>query len=433
MWKKFIKFKRKHRKLGMLLQCLLMTGLVVAFFGVLYWLFTTAIHAANSREFDEIMQTLVFLVIVVCMYQKQIENSLYNRYRKAKWEKNISGRKNAEKYDDLPHFGKLLNKSQVMRIIKNAEFSEYKTKRGEKLANVLVSEDDKWMCILDGYMPVDFICGYNEYRNELYSIDGGEICLPDEAKDSEIVHDIQAFFEDKGICYTYVPEHAEKRFNDALNVPRSEMDKADFSKVRYLWEKANATGRSSRKNNRYNPVDKKGNVSREIFESVLSDNEVFRTAEAVRQNKVTLSTYLNFNEYKNEFSICNGVAVLEELGYPQNKEGMDFLFDCLGDVDEAYFGIAVNVLLTFPEKMLQEKIEEEAELAYKEFDIVGMAGIMYLAQKLGYTIRYVEEIKKSQNAPTEEIRKFNPDKLPGFADGEIQKFNPSGLAYQEQL
>lgn len=77
---------------------------------------------------------------------------------------------------------------------------------------------------------------------------------------------------------------------------------------------------------------------------MLSDCSIHEIAESVRSGKDSLSNFLNFNDYLNEFSVCNGIEILKVLGYPENAQGIDFLFMCLGDVDEAYFTYAVELL-----------------------------------------------------------------------------------------
>jgi hypothetical protein len=345
-------------------------------------------------------------------------------------------------FNKLPHFGDMLNKRQVMKIIRRAKFQKYYTRDGKLLDHVKISDDDKWVCILGGYMPVDLICGYNPKNNELYSIDGGVIRLPRRAKKENIQAELNSFFEDRGICYTSMPKKANSRFNLFLNVPKSEIDKADFSKVRYQWEKATAAKDQKHSTEKYKPVSKKGKIRNDIFERVLSDKDVMATVKAVQQKKVELAYYMNFDEYKSEFSICNGVTLLEQLEYPENKEGIDFLFRCLGDVDEAYFGPAVDVLLDFPKNVLQEKLEEEARLAYENTDVVGLAGLIYFSKKINYEIKFIKELKDAQNAikfdPAKAnsvsgvVSKFDFDEIEAYGTSTAKGFSLGGMAYKEQ-
>jgi hypothetical protein len=314
----------------------------------------------------------------------------------------VTGNSNAEKYTDLPHFEKALNKGKVMKIIQNARFLPYTTKNGVVLNNIAVSDDDKWIYLLDGYLPVDLICGYNRKENVLYAIDGAMIKLPLKARTHGISNDIEAFFEDRGIFYTDKPRKAAKKFDESFDRPCDQLDKADFSRLRYMWEKASVSDKNGfwdnhGRNRKYNPVQN-GMVNTTIFERVLTDAEIAKTADAVRKKKVKLSQFLSFDEYSNEFSVCNGVELLDCLRYPDNMDGVDFLFRCLGDVDEAYFRSAVLLLKSYPRKMVCKRIEENVKLALENNDPVGLAGLMYFAQDINYEIKCVQDMETDMNS-----------------------------------
>ncbi len=314
----------------------------------------------------------------------------------------VTGNGKTERYTDLPHFEKALNKGKVMRIIQKASFSPYTTKDGVVLENIAVSDDDKWIYLLEGYLPVDLICGYNRKENVLYAIDGAMIKLPLKARTHGISSEIEAFFEDRGIFYTDKPRKAEKKFDDSFDRPCDQLDKADFSRLRYLWEKASVSDKNGfwgnhGRNKKYNPVQN-GEVNTTIFERVLTDAEIAKTADAVRKKQVRLSRFLNFEEYSNEFSVCNCVELLDSLRYPDNMEGVDFLFKCLGDVDEAYFRLAVLLLKSYPRKAVCRRIEENVKTALEKNDPVGLAGLMYFAQDIDYEIKCVQDMETDMNS-----------------------------------
>ncbi len=332
-----------------------------------------------------------------------------------------------EKYSELPHFEWKLDKEKVMSIINNAPFSPYMTRSGVALNNVLISDDDKWVCILGGYIPVDLICGYNAEKNVIYSIDDHEIELPKEAKDSEISMDLNTFFDDRGIFYTSMPEDAYSKYIDSTEMKFTHLDEADFSRVRYKWEKAVADMNSNKKGSKYQPVLEDGAISQDIFERVLSSKEIKKTESAIHKKEVKLSEYLDFKAYKNEFSVCNTIALLKKLEYPKNEEGLDFLFRCLRDVDEAYFLPAIDVIMKFPGRKIQAMLEENAERAYESMDVVGLAGLMYLAKKMQYKIRYVEEIRLNQAVAANQKADVQKQQTAE------QSFATGGMAYQEQI
>ena len=338
-----------------------------------------------------------------------------------------------EKYDELPHFGKLLKKDQVLEILSHSSFSSYKTKDGRELKNVLISEDDKWLCLFDGYMPVDMICGFNHRMNVLYTIDGGVIKLPFKAKLPHIRKEIESFFKDRGHYYDSKPRKAVEKFDAAYHRPLSSLDKADFSKLRYMWEKANADDKNGYLKNedsgkKYMPVFEDGQLNDAIFNRVLSDVEIARTADAIRKKKKYLAELLDFGKYSSEFCVCNTVAVLNYLRYPANSEGIDFLFKCLGDVDEAYFGMAVENLKDYPRGQLEKKIEKNVQLAFENSDVVGLGGLMFFAKEINYEIKYVEGMKETQTtAESDTALEFDFDELTTFGSEEVQ-----GFAYQKQ-
>ena len=351
------------------------------------------------------------------------------------------------KYDKLPHFEKMLGQDRAKEMIANENFGYYVSKSGRTSKHIKVSSSDKWVCILGGYFPTDLLCGYNKDLNELYTIDGMVIKLPKKARLSHVRTEIETFFEDRGSYYKAVPPKAGTEFNTALRGPRSRLSKADWGRVRYLWEKSMVS--SSRnywhnniRNERYRPVSKDGTISGTIFERVLSDRELASTTDAVRSKKVPLKRYLNFKEYQNEFCVCNCIELLNLLGHPKNAEGIDFLFDCLCDVDEAYFLMAVDALKQYPYRMSKPKIEENAQTAFEKGDVLKLAGVMYFAKEIGYEIEYIKQLKQNQkqdasvnNTATEAentIKEFELDEKELFGSAEVQRFNPGGVAYLEQ-
>ncbi len=83
-----------------------------------------------------------------------------------------------KKYGVLPHFENEMIEEKVMEIIGASEFLPYETRDGKTLKSIMVSEDEKWLCILGGYLPLDLICGYDAKKNELLAIDGAAVKLP---------------------------------------------------------------------------------------------------------------------------------------------------------------------------------------------------------------------------------------------------------------
>ncbi|WP_026665568.1 hypothetical protein [Butyrivibrio sp. FC2001] len=342
-------------------------------------------------------------------------------------------------YDKFPHFEKMLGKGKAEEMIARENFSNYVSKSGKKSRHIKVSRSDKWVCILGGYFPIDLLCGYNKRLNELYTIDGMVIKLPKKAWLPHVQSEIETFFEDRGKYYKSVPPKAGLEFNTALRGPRSRLSKADWGRVRYLWEKSIVSSshnywQNNNKNQRYRPISKDGAISTTIFERVLSDREIASTAAAVTGKRVPLTRYLDFKEYQNEFCVCNGVELLKVIGNPKNMEGIDFLFECLSDVDEAYFLMAVDVLKQYPRGMCEKKIEENAQIAFEQDEVLKLAGVIYLSKELGYESRYIKQLKESASAnetameAENTVREFELDEQALFGSEEVQKFNSGGVA-----
>ncbi|SEL85617.1 hypothetical protein SAMN04487770_11931 [Butyrivibrio sp. ob235] len=354
-----------------------------------------------------------------------------------------------EKYGEFPHFGKVLGTPKVKDIVKNDSFHQYVFKDGKKASHIFVSSTDKWVRILGGYLPIDLICGYSKNNNKLYTIDGVTIKLPMAARLPFVYRELEKFFKERGAYHEDMPDGAEKEYRNSLylggNFTHS-LSELNWAHLRYLWEK-NILNNSSNYADKiatpnYVPVLDDGSINKEIFERVLSKKEINRTYELLKRGQVAISEYLDFKSYKNEFSVCNGIELLRALGHPKNLEGIDFLFDCLCDVDEAFFLMAVDLLKTYPRADREEKIEENAKLAFETGDVLKLAGVLYLSKQLDYDCKYIKQIREEQaeNASVEEatkkaddaVKKFELDEQALFGSGEVQEFNPTGVAYQEQ-
>lgn len=343
----------------------------------------------NEQGMDGIMTMVIMLFLMISMISSLLQKMVPS-----------FGIKKGEPYGKFPHFGKGMDIEKVTEIIENCSFLPYETRLGDTLNNVTVSDDEKWLCILGGYLPFDLICGYNAIENVLLAIDGTKIKLPLKARLPHIRRDIEAFFKDRGIYYTSMPDKAEDSYYAVRNTYGLNIDRENFGKVRYLWEKRiinksrdNLVKDGSGKPCKFEDIYA---VCDPVFLTVLSDRDIEKLADNVRGRKNALSRFLIFEDYRSEFTVCNMVEVLEKLGHPDNAEGIDFLFKCLDDVDEAYFVPAVEVLKQYPAEILREKIEENVKLAYEQYDAIGLAGLMFFAKEIDYEIKYIADMQKPQ-------------------------------------
>ncbi|WP_022770921.1 hypothetical protein [Butyrivibrio sp. NC2007] len=295
------------------------------------------------------------------------------------------------KFGELPHFGKMFGSLWLKELLRDEVFHRYTYQSGKEARFLKVSESGKWISFWGGYLPIDLIIGYNKRKAELYTVDGNTILLPFIAHSTIFSRELENFFKEKGEYYTAVPEHAWLEFAGTNGAIDEALAKKDWGAFRYLWEK-----------NLLNKHKKKAGSSTDIYERVLSDKEINRIVRDVKAGNEDLLTYLNFDRYKNDQSVCNGVELLRLLGYPKNVEGVDFLFDCLGDVDEPYFFMAVEVLKIYPKKVREERIEYYAKLAHENGDVEKFGGLLYLAKELKYEIKYVDKMKKMEDKKEEE-------------------------------
>ena len=305
-------------------------------------------------------------------------------------------KENAEPFEQVPHFGKLFGYDQIQEFLGEVHFVKYADKDGNLSSNILVSEDDKWVRILGGYIPLDLLCGYNEETNMLYTIDGAMIQLPRRAKLPWIRRELRNFFEARGQYYTVMPNLSKFTLENSLGKDKG-LSKADWARARYKWEKETLKRNPNRNRfgiDKFEPVGENGEAGEVFFERVLTEAEIKRAAKAVRKKQVKLSDFLVFDKFKNEFSICNGVELLRMMDNNRRLEGIDFLFDCLGDVDEAYFHGAAELLKEYPKERVHQKMEERAKLAYENKDALKLAGILFLSKRVNYETEFIKNKKE---------------------------------------
>jgi hypothetical protein len=313
-----------------------------------------------------------------------------------------------------PHLERYIELPERIRVISEKKFRPYRHNVYGRVSYIKVSEDDKWVKILGKYFPLDLICGYNNETNELFFIDGYVVKLPPKAMTDRFNKCIEDFFDERGYTYDNLPSGSRERFDKLVGDRLGQFETIDWSGLRHDWEMATSDAieeRNVKKSvaDRYKPVLRSGKLNRDYLKRALSPKEIQLTAEVFRDSRfsISVSEVTDFSAYINEYSVCNGVYILRELKYPANKKGLDFLFECLKDVDEAYFMPAAQVLSEVPVEVLAPVIEKKAEEAYLRCDVSRLAGIMYLAKEIDYDIKFVDDLKKRLNVdvstPTTEV------------------------------
>lgn len=319
-----------------------------------------------------------------------------------KWNKVV-------KFSETPHFGELFGFINTKKLLDEETFHLHTYEDGKKAHFLRVSESGKWFSILGGKLPVDLICGYNKRKAELYTVDGVIIKLPFAAEFYIVRRELKKFFDERGDYFTEMPEGARDEFRDSYRKKDSAFAMDDWGTIRYEWEKELL--RDSRKysdkitKHDFSVISHDGSISTDIFERVLSDIELEKTVNAVMKDHVDINSYLHFEDYRNEYSVCNAIELLKKVGHPRNLEGCDFLFDCLGNIDEPYFYMAVKLLKTYPIRMREKKIEEYAKIAHESGDVEKFGGLLYLAKELKYDIKYVEKMKAEEESFEDRVAK----------------------------
>jgi hypothetical protein len=334
-----------------------------------------------------------------------------------------------------PHLDKYISLHERLSVIRSKKFYPYR-----KYAKFIkVSEDDKWVKIFNKYYPLDLIYGYDHISNELYFIDGYVVKLPKRAFKDKYNRFIDLFFDERGYTYDNLPSVSKESFDKIVADGINSFEKVDWASLRYKWEVAIAKEKDIRKARKssatiYQPLTHGGKLRRDYYIRALSQEEIKRTADIFRSGNFSVNELTTFDSYVNEYCVCNGVKILGELGYPKNAKGIDFLFNCLKDVDEAYFMPAVDVLSEIPLSTLAPVIEEKAREAYKRCDVLRLAGILYLAKDLNYEIKFVKELKIKINAQKgpdmtsvdeNGLVRFDPDQGAQLAQKEVVAFKRS--------
>lgn len=334
--------------------------------------------------------------------------------------------------DKIPFYDDLLDKKQKKFLLEEEIFRGYKYKTLEVSDYIQLSIGGKWISIGGYLLPTDFICGYSKHNNEIYSIDGATFVLPAEAKKPEISRQIENYFEEHGKYLKTVPTFARYFFSTFVKNNHLDLKMADWSKIRYYWEKEFA-------NSRYGKTRKfKAQVS--VFERVLSSDEILKIIAIIENHPEKLKAYTDFSSYKNEFCVCNGIDILAKLKYPENAEGIDFLFECLRDVDEAYFLHSMWVFRKIPKDVLAEKIEANAKAAFEKGNVQRLAGVMYLAKEIDYEIEFVKHLKGeipeqeymagvTVEAAENAVKEFRVDDEIFYGSDEVMEFDAAAAAY----
>ena len=136
-------------------------------------------------------------------------------------------------------------------------------------------------------------------------------------------------------------------------------------------------------------VSDKYNVHRFMFGRVLEDEELKVILSQIEMKRIKdgISRITKLENYSDDYCVCNGIRLLDMMGYPKNAKGIDFLFDCIKDVQKPYCNDAIEVLKKYPREELIERIDKDVNLAYEKNDVVWAAGLLIMAKEIDYEVR----------------------------------------------
>ena len=304
-----------------------------------------------------------------------------------------------KEYAVVPYWGRKFGKKSLFKLLAEDKFTAYVRKDGKKCRSIKISESGRWMKIAGRYYPIPFIRGIDYSRNAwtLVFINGEKFELPGLFGKRTIEALKEIFPPMKTDESTMTEDDIDKynilAFEEAWDKPIEELAKADWFEIRYNWEKkyadivSSAIPRSKKKRALRRMTDE-DHVYKVMFCRVLANKEIKAIAEEIRKGGIERPYALfDITNYSDEFCICNGIKVLDSMGYPANKEWIGFLFDCLKDVQKSYCDDAVAVLKNhYPKEELIEHIDADIVKAHEANDLVWAAGLISLAKAIDYEI-----------------------------------------------
>ncbi|WP_026521486.1 hypothetical protein [Butyrivibrio sp. VCB2001] len=333
--------------------------------------------------------SLPFLAIGGFSFFKKYKNRVANYF------KNI---------ETVPYWGNKFGLDLCIRLLSEDKFKPYVNKKGRKVRGLEVSESGRWFCIKGQYYPTYLVYDYNGATGDITMIDGTQVRAGDWRFDSILIGGLMEYLNADRTLRLDNAHHTMISTGDCARAFKriyqgnyQNLATADWDEFRYRWEKE-LSEIEVRNMNAQNSKDhakalRNKRIADEALHSrVLMDEEIHEIAYAINQNMIKdFSEWFRMEAFKDDMCICNGVKLLKNLGYPANKVGAQFLFDCLKDIQKPYFEEAVAVLEKYPHDELVARIESSVETAHATGDVLWGAGLIYLSKRIGYEISLAKE------------------------------------------
>ena len=309
--------------------------------------------------------------------------------------------------ETVPYWGRKFGFKQTIKLLAEDKFHPYVFRNGKVCHKLKVSESGRWFMVAGRFYPIHLVKEFIRRDNDIMMIDGTLLSEQNWLGNWQVVEALEEIFADKGVYSDTVDDNVTRRdcktaFARVWGDDYKALGRADWDEVRYSLEKelkeiqaGHANSKAKKKHMRDIIVPDKARST--MYSRVLTDDEIQAVSAAVKVGMIqNLSGWFEMRHFKNDLCVCNGVNLLKALGYPYNKVGEEFLFQCISDIEKPYFEDAVTALSQFPRERLIELIEKNVARASARQDVLFGAGLLYLAGRIDYEISLAKE-KKAAN------------------------------------
>ena len=306
--------------------------------------------------------------------------------------------------EHVPYWGNRFGRQKTIDLLDAEKFEPYVMNDGTICKWLQVSRSGRWFCVAGHYYPIYLVRGYDGRSRELLMIDGTRIkqpwleTEPVKAAMKELFAANRIF--EKGLKKRDITGICATAFNRAWGQNYEALANADWDVVRYKWEQEvadlAASGMELSSFNKFRKALSLDDYAKESLQTrVLTDDEIDYIVQSIRRKEIkSTDGWFVISSYKDEMCICNGVKLLNRLGYPDNAMGDLFLFNCIRDIQKPYFEEAIEALKKFPRDLLIEMLETRVAVAHQEGDVLWGAGLIYLAKQIDYEISIARESRE---------------------------------------
>ncbi len=309
--------------------------------------------------------------------------------------------------ETVPYWGRKFGFRQTIKLLAEDKFHPYVFKNGKVCRKLKVSESGRWFMVAGRYYPLYLVKSFIRRGNEILMVDGTILRAQDWLGNWQVVEALEEIFADRGVYSELSDENILRQqcrtaFTRVCGDDYKALGKADWDEVRYSLEKEIKNIQAGRANSKKKLRHMRDIIAPDrarsaMYTRVLTDDEVRAISSAIKVGIIQkLDGWFKKSLFTNDLCICNGVSILKNIGYPLNKVGEEFLFECITDIEKPYFEDAVAALTQFPRKRLIEQIEKYVARAHAKQDVLFGAGLIYLAGKIDYEISLAKEKSGAQ-------------------------------------